>query len=147
MMQAFIYRHLVPSRELLVRVTGGKRRGPALELADAGSLRVPEDGTAEIEVKTMRLPNGQEIRFELSDPPEGMILQDVSPIPGGLKVGVKFGGDALRAGVRDNLIVEAFTEVPRGKPQDGKTPQGKRRISLGVLPAIPFEIVQPDDPM
>jgi hypothetical protein len=46
--------------------------------------RVPEDGTAEIEVKTMQLPNPQEIRFELSDPPEGMTLQDVSPMPVGL---------------------------------------------------------------
>jgi hypothetical protein len=61
-------------------------------------------------------------------------------------VGVKFGGDVLRAGVCDNLIVEAFAEFVAGKQADKGT-KPKRRVSLGVLPAIPFEIVQPENPM
>lgn len=41
----------------------------------------------------------------------------------------------------DNLIVEAFTKRTF-KSKKGKTTNRMQRISLGVLPAIPFEIVE-----
>jgi hypothetical protein len=68
-------------------------------------------------------------------------LQEVKVAPGGLAFLLKADGDAPQAGFADNLIVEAFIEV-EGKTQSGRPPTGKRRVSFGVLPAIPFEIVK-----
>ena len=85
------------------------------------------------------------IELELSDPPKGVTLRDVSLAPGSLAFQLKASGEDVKPGLAGNLIVEAFTEfVPRSR--QGKKPQKaqkKRRISLGVLPAIPFEIVRP----
>jgi len=43
--------------------------------------------------------------------------------------------------VADNLIVEVFREFAV-KGKDGKLTKQKRRNSIGILPAIPIEIVQ-----
>jgi hypothetical protein len=139
-MQAFLYRHLIPSQQLLVAVLGGRFRPPPLELAEGGPLRIPANGTAQVRVRTGRLPRMGEIKLELQDPPKGLTLQDVTAGPGGLTFQLKADGSAMEVGFADNLIVEALTEVMGGKPGDPAT-QKKQRVSLGVLPAIPFEIV------
>ena len=141
MMQAFAYRHLVPSQELMAAVTGAKRRGAGVELAGDTPIRIPVGGTAQVQVKTPKGPMRQDINLELSDPPKGVTLQDVSVAPGLLTLVLKADPDVVKAGLTDNLIVEAFIE-PAGRQQDGKTAKQKQRVSLGVLPAIPFEIVQ-----
>jgi len=87
------------------------------------------------------LPSRQNIELALSDPPEGMVLQNVKVASNGLAFQLKVDGDAAKAGYRDNLIVEAFTQVAFSKK--GAATKQKRRVSLGPLPAIPFEIVQP----
>ena len=142
MMQAFLYRHLVPSQELMIAVTGPGRRGPPVELADDVPVRIPAGGTAWVRIKTPKNPKLQDIRLALSEPPEGVTLQEVRSVPDGLALLLKADGDALRTGFADNLIVEAFTEAA-GAKQDGKAAKKKQRVSLGVLPAIPFEVVQP----
>ena len=141
MMQAFAYRHLMPSRELLVAVRRTQYPAPPIELAGGGPVRIPAGGTAQVQIKTPRRPGLQSIQLALSDPPKGVTLQDVTAVPGGLTFALKADGDAARAGPADNLIVEAFTEMA-GRGQSGKAANQKQRISLGVLPAIPFEIVQ-----
>lgn len=67
-----------------------------------------------------------------------MFLQDQSPDKRAKLI------DALleRGEFADNLIVEVFTEMA-GQQRPGKAVQQKRRISLCVLPALPFEIVRP----
>ena len=62
-------------------------------------------------------------------------------LPDGLAIVLKADGDVTRVGFADNLIIEASAEMT-GRKQGGKPPK-KRRVSLGVLPAISFEIVQP----
>ena len=49
--------------------------------------------------------------------------------------------DDKHTGYADNLIVEAFTE--QNARRNGAATGQKQRVSLGVLPAIPFEIVTP----
>jgi hypothetical protein len=142
MMQAFAYRHLTPSQELMVAVKGAKRRVPYAELAEPGPVRIPAGGTVQVTIKTPKNPKAQEVQLALSDPPKGMTLQEVAVVPEGLAFTLKADGDALKAGFADNLIVEGFTE-PAGPPQNAKAPKQKPRVSLGFLPAIPFEIVQP----
>jgi hypothetical protein len=141
MMQAFIYRHLVPSQRFMVAVTGPPRRGRTLELASESPVRVPVGGTTRVRMTTPRYPKNREVVLELRDPPEGVTLEDVETVPGGLAFLLRADGKTATAGPADNLIVEAFMETTGGKP-DGSGVQGKRRFSIGVLPAIPMEIVQ-----
>lgn len=139
MMQAFAYQHLVPSRQLLALVVG-KRRAPLFALASEGPLRIPAGGTAEFQIKAPRLPILCGVQLELNDPPKGVTLQKVTEVPGGLALVLKADGPAAKAGLAGNLIVEAFTESAGGKPA-APAPKVKRRVSLGALPAISFEIV------
>ena len=141
MMQAFLYRHLVPSQELMVAVIGRRRRIPSIDLVGDSPVRVPRKGTVLVRFRAPRRPKLREVHFELSEPPKGVSLQDVTFVPGGLELWLKADGDAPKAGFADNLIVEAFADVPWGK-RDGQKPRRKRRISLGVLPAIPFVVAQ-----
>ena len=143
MMQAFLYRHLTPSQALMVAVRGTQFSPPPFELADGGPVRVPAGGATQVRVKAPVGPNLRNIRLELRDPPKGVTLQDVTVVPGGLTFALKTDGDAAKAGLVDNLIVEAFTDAAPGQ-KGMKAPklQQQQRFSLGVLPAIPFEIVQ-----
>ena len=52
------------------------------------------------------------------------------------------GEKAPPVGYANNLIVEASTEYSV-KRADGTLDPNKRRASLGLMPALPFEIVAP----
>ena len=140
MMQAYLYRHLVPSQELLVAVKKSKRPVPPIELAGRGLVRIPAGGTAQVRIKTPQRKVLRDIQLELNEPPEGVTLHDVTVVPEGLAFRLKADKDAMQSGFADNLIIEAFAERVR-RDQGGKTSKKKQRVSLGVLPAIPFEIV------
>jgi hypothetical protein len=141
MMQAFLYRHLVPSQELLVAVQKAKWRVPPVKLAGRGLVRIPAGGSAEVRFKTRKRPVLKEMQLELNEPPEGLTLHDVTVVPEGLAFRLKADKDAMQTGFADNLIVEAFREFTP-KQKNGKPAPQKRRISMGVFPAIPIEIVQ-----
>lgn len=131
MMQAFIYRHLVPSQELMVSVSG-RRGGPPLALAEQDRVRIPSGGQATVRFSTSRRPGPQNTEVELREAPEGLSLEEVTAGPDGLAIVLKAADDQALVGLADNLIIEAFS----------RSEDRKRRISLGLLPAIPFEIVE-----
>jgi hypothetical protein len=76
--------------------------------------------------------------LELREPPAGVTLGDVTVLPAGLAFQLK--ADKEATAMADNLIVEVFRETTP-KAQEGKPAPQKRRYSMGVLPAIPIEIV------
>jgi len=141
MMQAFAYHHLVPSQELLVQMTGGRRPVQAVKLADAGPVRIPSGGTAQVRVTAPGGPLLQQVKLELSEPPAGVTLQEVTAPPDGLILVLKADADRPPVGYADNLIVEASTEITR-KPPGGAAAR-TIRVPLGALPAIAFEVVPP----
>ena len=140
-MQAFLYRHLVPSQELLVSVQKARWRVPPAKLAGPSPVRIPVGGTAYVRIRTRASRSLKEIQLELKEPPEGVTLHDVTAVPEGLAFQLKADEDAVQSGFADNLIVEAFREFTP-KQQEGEPAPQKRRISMGVLPAIPIEIVR-----
>jgi hypothetical protein len=142
MMQAFAYRHLTPSQQCMVAVIGGKRPAPKIELARSVPVRIPLGGAVNVLINAPKRTILQQIQLELSDPPKGIALQDLAVVPEGLTFTLKAEGEAIKPGLADNLIVEAFVENP-GQPDPDKPAKQKQRVSFGVLPAIPFEIVQP----
>lgn len=139
-MQAFLYRHLVPAQELVVFVQNIRWRAPSMDLAGDAPVRIPAGGSARVLIQTRRSPMLEQLRLQLDEPPPGLTLHDVTLVPRGLAFQLRADKDAVQAPFADNLIVEAFREtvVPQ---KDGKPTNQKRRSSVGVLPAIPIEIV------
>ncbi len=131
MMQAFAYRHLVPTKEWMISVNGPGRAATAWKLIGATPVKLPG---------RLFLPLGRfakEIQLALNDPPEGISL-DVSRLQNGVFLQLRADPKRAKPGLRGNLIVEAFRETTV-TPKNGGAPV-KRRQPLGTLPAIPFEI-------
>lgn len=150
MMQAFMYRHLVPAKDWMVAVTGRRRYGPELKLLAEGPVMLPVGGTARVQLSAPKGPFMQEVRFELSEPPKGIGIKKVSPGPKGLAVLLSADDGDVKCGLKGNLIVNAFVERAV-KSKDGKPTGRTRRTAIGTLPAIPFEVVaalpaKPDKP-
>jgi hypothetical protein len=137
-MQAFLYRHLVPAQEFLVNIQKTKWAPPPVELAGNSPVRIPAGGSAQVRIKAAKRGNFKGVQLQLNEPPEGLTLYDVTVVPNGLTFQLKAEKDAIH--VADNLIVEAFREYAVKK--DGIPTRQKRRNSMGIFPAIPIEIVQ-----
>jgi len=155
MMQAFLYRHLVPQQELLVAVTGSRpvpavwrALVPGMQLASATPVQIPLGGTAQVQIEAPQvLPDGrrsalQTVRFRVSNPPRGVTLHGTAVVPTGVTLTLKADANTALAGDSANVIVEAFTEL-EGRGPGGQSMARTQRVSLGVLPAIPFQIVRP----
>ena len=141
-MQAFLYRHLVPSQEFLVVVQKARWGPPPVELASRGPVRIPVGGSTQVLLKTNRSQSLRQFTLHLNGPPEGVTLDDVTVVPKGLTFRLKADKNLTRPGIADNLIVEAFRESTP-KAQAGQPAPPKRRTLMGVFPAIPIEIVPP----
>jgi len=142
MMQAFIYRHLVLAEDWMVAVTEGRRFRSPLKLLDRNPVKLPAGGTARARISAPRAPILDQIQLELSDPPEGVEIKDVSRVVGGVTIELQADADKVQPGLKGNLLVKAFIERAFGRA-GGTQPVNKRRIPVGMLPAIPFEIVEP----
>ena len=139
-MQAFLYRHLLPARQIVVAVREQRWRVPPMEVAGLLPLQIPPGGSKQVLIKTRGHKWFRELLLKLDDPPAGLTLDEVSVVSEGLEFRLRAEKDAVKIGSTDNLIVEAFREYTP-KPKDGKTGK-KRRYSAGFLPAIPIQIVQ-----
>ena len=167
MMQAFAYRHLVPAQDL--KVTTIKRaavRAPAAILSEV-PVKIPLGSTAQVRVTMPATRFLEKIRFELSEPPEGITIQNALsdqkgsgsltpdrvpkrglsrlgyPFAAGVPTDLVLQSDAAKTkpGLRGNLIIEVSGERTPA-PGKAKAKANRQRIALGVLPAIPFEIVK-----
>lgn len=140
LMQAFFYRHLVPAKELKLAIS---RRGPQrtpVSFVSREPVRLPAGGTARVKLSAPPRVLADRLQLELSEPPPGIAIRGVSAVPGGAELVLSCDAAKLKPGLRGNLIVHAFAPgtEPTGK---AKRPGGQRRIPLGTLPAIPFEVV------
>ncbi|MFC1782047.1 hypothetical protein ACFL02_00500 [Planctomycetota bacterium] len=142
MMQAFLYRHLVPAQELLVAVKKPNRRVLNIEPVESNPVRIPIGGSANVRFSTIGLRRQllQNLQLELNNPPDGLTIQDVTILPRGLILRLYADKDIFQKDFKGNIIIEVFTEIIPIQ-QEGKPAQPKRRVSMGFLPAIPIVIV------
>lgn len=140
MMQAFAYRHLVPAQDWFAVVTagGGRFTPPTLRGAVNKPVRVRSGGVTRIPLLGLGGPMMDQVKLELSEPPEGLAIEKVSREEGGVQLLLKADAKTAKLGLRGNLIVEGFFERSFSRP-GGKG--NVMRIPVGTLPAIPFEIV------
>ncbi|MCL5743279.1 MAG: peptidase, partial [Acidobacteria bacterium] len=137
MMQAFAYHHLVPAHDWMVRVLGSGRYRLDWRLAANKPVKVPAGGTAPVKVTVplKRLPGP--VHLTLNEPPQGIAIQNISRTKDGVSFLLRADSAKAKAGLKGNLIVDAFTE----RAAKEKEKPVMRTVPLGTLPAIPFEIV------
>jgi hypothetical protein len=119
-----------------VAVIGRFRAGDAAQILSATPVRISAGGAARVRVRLPTGPLVSKVQFELSEPPDGISLKEASASE------LVFQADAAKAkpGLKGNLIVKASGERSP-EAGDEPPPANRRRIPLGALPAIPFEIV------
>ena len=146
MMQAFAYRHLVPADSLKVSVLArGGTRFPARIVSGEG-VKVQAGGSARVRVELPVVRALQNVQLELSEPPEGVSIRDVDVDASGASFVVDADASKVKPGLRGNLIVAVSGErapVQRGGQAAPASAAAGRRVPIGVLPAIPFEISPP----
>ena len=139
MMQAFAYRHLVPAAEWLIQLNGPARQRIPWKIAERDPVKLPAGGAAPVQVF---LPAGRYsslVELSLNEPPEGISIDGVSWAATGPSLMLRADAGKVKPGLKGNLIVEAFMERV---PNPGEKKQkANRRMPLGVLPAIAFEVV------
>ena len=83
----------------------------------------------------------ENLQFELNDAPDGLTLRDLSVAMGGAQFVLEADSTKLKPGLRGNLIVTISGE--RAPPANAPNAGARRRLPIGTLPAIAFEIVRP----
>lgn len=150
MMQAFIYRHLVPAEELTLVLPGvGK---PPKRPDDPRSfqsmwrllvdqpIRIPAGGTGEVRAYAPWDEKRGEIQIELSDPPDGIQIDKFSCADRTVTIILRSDAEKAKPGLKGNLIANGFQK----RTQTNREGETREYLSfLGPLPAIPFEVVQP----
>jgi hypothetical protein len=140
LMQAFIYRHLVPASQLEVCITGSPHRF-TIGAAVAGPIKIPPGGKVRVPVSAPTSTFLGEVHLELSDPPPGITIESVSLGREGGEIVIQSDPAVVKPGLKGNLIVNAFAVRTGESAGKGKAQRRKSRILLSALPAIPFEIV------
>jgi hypothetical protein len=138
MMQAFAYHHLVTAQELRVCVVG---RGSTLRILNPTPLQLAPGKSARIRVA---LPSGKDARtfvFELMEPSAGIVVAKTSRARDVAEIVIECDAAKARPGTAGNLILQGFSERPNAGP--AKAGQRTQRSSVGILPAVPFEIAPP----
>ena len=143
MMQAFAYRHLVPAKELDVAMFGRSLGRGGVRILGATPIKIPAGGTAIVRLGTPTREFSGRFQLELSGPPEGITLQSTGPSVDGAELVLHSDAAKTKPGLKGNLIVNILPGKNQDAAQKGKKQGNQRRGPVGVLPAIPFEVVAP----
>jgi hypothetical protein len=142
LMQAFFYRHLVPSKELAVVVNGQERpfMRDAFKILSATPVKIAPGGTVRVRVSAPSGNFANRFELQLDNPPDGICLTNVSPIPAGLELVFSCDADKVKRGSAGNLICDV---VPRNAGQANAPKKGgqqRRAVAVATLPAMPFTV-------
>jgi hypothetical protein len=141
MMQAFAYHHLVAADVLRVLVSprGGMRVPP--RVTSAASVTLSPGGSATVRVSLpLAYAAFDHIEFALDDGPAGVALTNAVVSGTTATFALQADPATIKAGARGNLIVTISGE--RVPPANAAN-QTRRRVAIGVLPAIMFEVAGP----
>ena len=140
MMQAFIYRHLVPAQELAVAVTGQQKwfLRDAFKIISPTPVKILPGGTTHVRVSAPPGNFSERFKLELGNAPEGISLTNVSAITIGLELVFIGDADKLKRGQTGNLICEV---VPKSiGATSKKSTKLSQRNAVATLPAIPYTV-------
>jgi hypothetical protein len=141
MMQAFIYRHLVPTEELLVMIAGQPRpfAGDAFKIISPTPVKIRAGETSKIRISTPFPGVTERFRLKLENPPEGISLEKVTATNNVIELTLANDPDKIQAGTDGNLILEIIPNKAGTGSKKGKGTATEK--SLASLPAVPFQCV------
>jgi hypothetical protein len=116
----------------------------AMKILGDMPVKIPAGGTARVAVGASFGKSLPRFHFELSDPPEGITIKQVTPASNGLEITLQGDAAKLKPGLKGNLIVGISSKGGDAPAKSkGKGQANQRRTPLATLPAIPFEVVAP----
>lgn len=134
MMQAFLYRHLVPAREQLIAVNG---RGPWLRWQSAPPVKLTPGRSTRLVVAADAGPALGRLDLELINPPPGISIRECKTVRGRIELELACDAAAEPRPATGNLIFSVLAERRRPAGANATPPQ---LMTVGVLPALPYEI-------
>ena len=146
-MQAFLYRHLVPAQELLVRITKQLPVTVKAELPESGVVKVQAGGKVIIPHQTVRQDGVKgNIRLSLSNAPEWVSLKKTSIGRNGSKIILAIGEKAP-VGTRETVTINGSFDVRIAKDDPTFNPvlKWRNRIRYNfIIAAVTIEVAKPD---
>jgi hypothetical protein len=142
MMQAFIYRHLVASGDIMVAGGGKWRTAAAVKLSDSTPVRISAGGSTKIHVQIPPILRQQKAQLALSEAPEGISIEDMQMDSSGMTFLLKTDGQKVKTGFLDNLIIEISAQIPPKAQGTDTAKKPEQWNHFGFLPAIPVEITK-----
>ena len=146
MMQAFAYRHLVPSENLIVTLT--PKQGTSLVIDTTAGEPVPLmlGGQTLLPIQLIKAKQGHgpapdmQLQLELDMPPKGIAVVKTIPSTATHTACVVVSADlqAITNGAFGNLIFNAYKI---NSPKTNKNKGTPQRQLIGTLPAVPYELV------
>ncbi|CAA6692996.1 MULTISPECIES: hypothetical protein [unclassified Lentimonas] len=137
-MQAFLWRHLLPAQELYALSFSNYQRLVFAPDVVKVSMDFSAGQTVSVVLPVSRMPNKAKlIKFRLLQAPEGVTLSESGIEEDGIHLQFKCAETLAIVGSKGNLIVEVVDS--RSNQKTKKT----SNYSIGVLPAIPYQISKP----
>jgi len=130
-------------KELEVAVLKRPNPRAAMKILSVTPVRIPPGGSTRIEVGLPVPKLAERAQFELSNPPEGITIQSASPVRNGVEIVLQTDAAKVKPGLKGNLIINGYAPRPAETNAPKPKANNNQRMSLGSLPAIPFEIIPP----
>ncbi|MBI4978518.1 MAG: PPC domain-containing protein [Spirochaetes bacterium] len=148
MMQAFAYRHLVPSDDLIITFQPRRWLGLTVELPTNGTLMLTAGKDTKVPIRQLHGPyrsnriTGMLMYCEIDPPVKGIVIDKTNIAPA-TPTNTPFAvvlvdAAVVKPGTKGNLIINAYSA---SKGKDGVITYS--RNLLNTLPAVPFEVVGP----
>ena len=135
MLQAFFYHHLVPTPQLLAYSMPEQPAKKPIRIAQ-GTAKITSDAPG---LATVLLPPSfpkDGMKAELKNAPDGISIEGLTPSADGIQIAFRADAKKVKPGTRGNLLVELSTARLETKGEKKEM----KRWSMGLLPAIPFQL-------
>lgn len=140
MLQAFAYHHVVPVSEFKVLVSGRDSSNTTARYLSELPVKIPVGGTGKLRVAVISDVSFDQVDLQLDEPPDGLSIKEQKPTRNETEVIFECDAGKLKPGLKGNLILNAYA----GKRDSSakKNAVSIRRTPMGMLPALPFELVE-----
>ena len=135
MMQAFLYRHLVPVKAMTVAVTAQPPPRPTPKILSTMPIEIAPGGTGHVRISFPSDTPAGKIQFELNEAPDGITLQSFAPGRDCMELVLHGDPMKVKPGQKGRVTVRAWVEK-------GAAPN-KQLIPLESVPPIQIEISPP----
>ena len=135
MMQAFLYRHLVPVKEIDVAVTAPPPPRPTPKILSPMPVEIPPGGIGHVRIGFPAGTPAGKVQFELNEAPDGISIQSYGPVRDSIELVLRSDAQKVKPGQQGRVTVRAWIE---------KSPApNKQLIPVESVPPIQIEISPP----